>query len=162
MLSLADGQALWSATATADYGSPTDIVTADGVVLVGSSQVAALNQAYGRVLWRTSAGSSTAATLVARAKTAQGPYFSLLSSVGRIVCFCDGVGQVLALDMATGKQKWRYASSDIRVVLSGTYASPVRFASAKIVAVAVPGGFRPLDPTSGHVLSTRKLPGVSN
>lgn len=161
-LALADGQVRWSTAATADYGSPTDIVLADGAVLIASSQVTALNQSDGRVLWRTASGSSAATELAARAKTAQGPYFSLLSVVGQTVYFCDGAGQVQALDAASGKQKWRYANSDIRIVLAGSYPSPNRFASQKLVAVAVPGGFRTLDPATGRVLATHRLPGAAS
>lgn len=160
-LSLADGQTVWGSTTTADDNLPTDIEAANGVLLVGSSQVAAVNPADGKVLWRSSSGNSTATTLAERAEAAQGPYFSLLSVVGGIVYFCDGVSQVQALDAATGKQKWRYTSSDIRVTLSGTYASPVGFASKELLAVAVPGGFRTLDPANGQVMRTYQLPGVS-
>ena len=161
-LALSDGQVRWSAAATADYGSPTDMVLANGAVLIGSSQVTALSPADGRVLWRTVSGSTAAADLAARAKVDQGPYFSLLSGVGGNVYFCDGAGEVQALDAGTGKLKWRYANSDIRVALAGTYPSLNRFASEKLVAVPVPGGFRTLDPATGRVLATHRLPGAAS
>lgn len=160
-LALSDGQVRWSAASTADYGSPTDMVLANGALLIGSSQVTALNPSDGRVLWRTASSSSATADLVTRAKAAQGPYFSLLGLAGRTVYFCNGSGEVQALDVATGKQKWRYASSDIRIALAGTYRSPNRFASAKLVAVAIPGGFRTLDPATGGLLATHSLPGAA-
>lgn len=164
-IDLTTNRLAWHTEGTADPGVPTNLVLADGALLVGSMHVCALDPATGRLIWTSAkdwppqgAGPGYSQNFVT--ELVSNIYASLLTVAGQTAYFADGSNAVWAMDVHTGDMKWQYTNDLLQVDGSGRYQATTGFASEQLVAVPFTDGaanvygFQVLDAATGRALAS--------
>jgi outer membrane protein assembly factor BamB len=169
-LNLTSGAIRWHAAGTADNALPTNLALVNGVLIVGSMHVTALDPAAGRRIWSSVQNWPQAGTSDFYGQNYSGEavtaYSGLLSAVGNTVYYADGSNAVWALDAATGALKWKYTSDHLQLNQVGPYPAANTFASGTLVAVPYEDdsgmtpvhGYVALDPATGLAMHVNRLP----
>jgi serine/threonine protein kinase/outer membrane protein assembly factor BamB len=169
-LNLTSGAVRWHAAGTADNALPSNLTLVNGVLIVGSMHVTALDPADGRRVWSSRQNWPQAGTSDFYGQNysdeAGGAYPSMLTAVDNTVYYADGSNAVWALDAATGALKWKYTNDSLQLNLAGPYPAANAFASGSLVAVPYMDqsgetpvqGYVALDPATGLAVHINRLP----